>query len=986
MFKKTKVGVAAAMLVSGVGLLAGAAQAQGTDQRVEITGSRILSIGAQSPAPVQVLTSEDIAKSGVANVQELLLKLPAMGTPTLSRTNSNFLTSSAGVATIDLRNLSEDRTLVLVNGRRFIAGIPGSAAVDLNTIPTDFIERVEIFTGGASATYGSDAMAGVVNIILKKNFTGAIIDAQVGESEERDDKKQKLSLTAGLTSADGRSHLMAHFGYSRQDAVYSNRRPGGETDNIPAAFLTGDPAQMFEFVTPFFSSFAPQGRFFVGPAPACTRPGQAVQTSCTFDRQGNLIPVATNGAPGFAATGFNRQEFRTIAVPVERFLFATKGETAVADNLSIFFEGTYAQTQTRSRLEPFPLDSADTLGSGIYPGQGVPAEFRVGGAILANPLIPPALLALMTDTDGDGLRDYTFTRRLAEVGTRGNVADRDTFRYLGGLKGTLLNAWDYEVFVAYGATKETQVSSGQVNVLTFRSALEAVPDVTDVDNDGDTSEVICLDPIARFQGCVPVNVFGFNSITPAALRYITAPTLLSTFTSQKLTGGVIRGEPLKLPAGPVAMAAGYEARAEYSRSEFDPLAQAGLNAGNAIPRTEGSFNVKELFGEVRVPLLKDMPAVKSLTFNAALRGADYSTVGSVSSWNAGLEWAPISDLRFRLTRALSTRAPNINELYSPPSQDFPQIVDPCDGITPADAGTTLGDRCLAAVGVAANIAANAGTFTLNQADLQGTSQFQRGNPNLTEEVGRSWTAGFVWTPSSLRNFSLEVDYYKIDIQDAIQFYPDQFILNQCYTGDASFCRFVVRRPNDVGGNSAGSIGFVNNEQANTGGFLSEGIDLTLNYAGVIGPGRLNTRLTWTHLLDDWIRPTPTSEKDFRKGEVGVAKDKFALTTGYTMGPFGVTGTLTYIAKSDIDDQLVVGGFGGQAGSLSVPAKTYLDLQFNYTLGKTMLYLGIDNALGTKPPQFDTNGLITGGTTGAGTAADVYDAIGRRYYVGMRLSL
>ena len=976
MLSRTKVGMAAAMLVGGVGSLVGAAQAQGADQRVEITGSRILSLGAQAPAPVQVLTGEEIAKSGVANLQELLLKLPSLGTPTYSRTNSNFLTASAGVATVDLRNLTEDRTLVLVNGRRFISGIPGSAAVDLNTIPVDFIERVEILTGGASAAYGSDAMAGVVNIIFKKNFTGAIIDAQIGESEKGDDKKQKLSLTAGLTSGDGRSHLMAHFGYSRQDPVYANKREGNERDNIPRAFLTGDGTQLFDFVTPFFSSFAPQGRYF-----------NSTGASRTFDRQGNLIPFSTNGpaGDGVGATGFNRQEFRTIAVPTERFLFATKGESAIAENLSIFFEGTYAQTQTRSRLEPFPLDSADGVG-GIYPLGSVPAEFRVNGLVVANPLIPASLLAFLDDSDGDGLKDYQFTRRLAEVGTRGNVADRDTFRYLGGLRGTIANAWDWEAFVAYGATKETQVSSGQVNVLTFRSALEAVPDLNDIDGDGNTTEAICLDPFARTQGCVPVNIFGYNTISPAALRYISAPSLLSTFTSQKLTGGVIRGEPFRLAAGPVAVAGGFEARAEYSRSEFDPLQQAGLNAGNAIPRTEGSFNVKEIFGEVRVPLLKDMPAVKSLVFNGALRGADYSTVGSVSSWNAGLEWTPASDVRFRLTRALSTRAPNIAELYSPPSQDFPDIVDPCSGVTPAQAGTTLGDRCLAAPGVATNIAANAGVFTLNQADLQGTSQFQAGNPNLQEEVGRSWTLGLVYTPAFLRNFSLEVDYYKIEIEDAIQFYPDQFIVNQCYTGDASFCRFVVRRPNAVGGNSAGSISFVNNQQANTGGLFSEGIDLTLNYAGRIGPGRLNTRFTWTHLLDDWTRATATSEKDFRKGEVGIAKDKFALTTGYAMGPFGVSGTLTHITKSDIDDQLVVGGFGLQKGALSVPAKTYLDLQFNYMVGKSTFYLGIDNALNTKPPKFDTNGLITDGTTGAGTAADVYDPIGRRYYVGVRLAL
>ncbi|MBL8343785.1 MAG: TonB-dependent receptor [Rubrivivax sp.] len=980
MFQKTKVGLAAAMLVGGAGLVAGVAQAQSTDQRVEITGSRILSIGAQSPAPIQVLTSEDIAKSGVTNVQELLLKLPSLGQPAISRTNSNFSTASAGVATVDLRDLGTDRTLVLVNGRRYIAGVPGSAAVDLNTIPTDFVERVEILTGGASATYGSDAMAGVVNIILKKAFTGVTIDVQYGESEKGDDKKGKASITTGLVSADGRSHVMAHFGYSKQGAVFSKDRAGNEVDNISTAFLTGDAADLFNFTTPFLSSFSPRGRIFFDTNGAAAGGG----TSRTFDDQGNIITVNTNGTGGATPTGFNRQEFRTIAIPTERYLFATKGEVAFAENHSVFFEGNYAQTQTRTRLEPFPMDSADGTG-GLYPATGIgPAEFRVGAQILANPLIPAGLLALMTDTDGDGLKDYSFTRRLSEFGNRGNVADRDTFRALAGIKGTVAKVWDYEWFLGYGATKESQVSSGQVNVLNFRNAMEAIPDINDIDGDGNLTEAICIDAQARTQGCVPANVFGAGNISAAALQYITAPGLLATFTSQKQTGGIIRGEPFAGPAGPVSLAAGFEWREEFSRSEFDPLQQAGLNAGNAIPRTEGEFHVSEVYGEVRVPLLKNMPGVRSLVFNGALRGANYSTVGSVSSWTAGLEWSPMADLRIRGTSAQSTRAPNINELYSPPSQNFPQVLDPCDGVTLADT-STLAQRCRAAPGVLANINANGGVFTLNQADLQGTSGFDRGNPLVQEEVGKSWTLGIVYTPSFMRNLSVELDFFNIDIKDAIVSTPRQFLLNQCYTGDTSFCQFITRRPANVGANSAGSLARVDTAVSNSGGLTSEGFDLTLNYAERIGPGRLNSRLAYTRLSKGSVVPAAGSDPDPYAGEVGSAKDKFALSLGYSMGPFSVATTTSYIGKSAIDDQLLA-EFGVPAGSITVPAKTYLDLQLNYTLGKSTFYFGMDNALGTKPPRFDTNALITGASTGTGTASDVYDAIGRRYYVGVRLAL
>jgi len=968
MFKRTKVCTAAmAALGSLLMALPPGAFAQ-TAERIEITGSRIRALGAESPSPVQVLTAEDIQQSGAVTLQDLLLKNPTMGSPAISRTNSNFSTSSAGVAVVDLRNLGTSRTLVLVNGRRHVAGIPGESAVDLNTIPTDFIERVEILTGGASATYGSDAVAGVVNIILKKNFNGLAVDLSTGQSNKSDDKRSEFSLTMGANGADGKSNIMAHFGYTKQGAVFSNKR--APTDDISTAFLTGDAADMFNFTSPFFSSFAPQGRFFVG------------NTSRTYDAAGNEVAWSTNGSATSPARGFNRQEFRTIAIPLERFLFSTKGELAMSENHSAFMEATYAQTQTRTRLEPFPFDSEAT-----HPSSGgqVPAEFLVNGTLRANPLIPASLLARMTDTDDDGARDFFFTRRLSEVGTRRSAADRDTFRVVAGAKGTIFSNFDYDAYLGYGATKESQVNSGQVNVLTFRSALEAVPDINDADGDGNTTEAICLDANARSQGCVPVNVFGFNSISPAALNYIQAPGLLSTFTTQRLAGLTVRGDVFQLPAGPVGVAAGLEYREEFARSEFDPLQQAGLNAGNAIPRTEGQFDVTDGFVEARVPLLKNAPFAKSLVLSGAVRGGKYSTVGNTTSWTGALEWAPINDLRFRATQARAVRAPNINELFSPPSQTFPSVSDPCSGVTATTPGE-LGTRCRAAPGVLANIAANNGVFTLSQADLQGTSGFDRGNPNLTQEEGNSTTLGLVYTPTGipvLKNFSFSVDYFKIKVDDAIVSTPRDFILSQCYTGDAGFCQFVTRRTAAQGPSSAGSLSFVDSAVTNSGGLFTEGVDLTVMFSDKVGPGRLNSKLAYTHVSKGYVIPLRGSDPDDFAGEVGAAKNKFTLGLGYSMGPWSLATTTTYVGKSALDDQLLA-SFEVPKGSITVPAKTYVDFQLGYTWRKATFYVGMDNAFDTKPPRFDTNALITGGTTGSGTAADVYDAIGARYYAGIRL--
>ena len=979
MFKRTK--VFAGVVVALGGSLALSAHAQ-TD-RVEITGSRILSLGATSPSPLQVLTAEDIARSGVTNIQELLLKNPTLGQPNLSRTNSNFLTSGGGVATVNLRNLGDDRTLVLVNGRRYVSGVPGSAAVDLNTIPTDFIERVEILTGGASATYGSDAVAGVVNIILKRSFQGIVLDAQKGRSEKNDDDKDKFSITFGSNSADNKATMMGHFGYSKQGVVRGRDRDGGARDSASTgAFVTGDAADIFKVTVPFFSSFAPQGRFFVGTV------------NRTFDRAGNIIPFSTNGpaGDGVGATGFNRQEFRTLAVPTERFVFASKGEIAINDNHSAFIEGNYAQSKTKTQIEPFPLDSASSTG-GLYPASGRgPAEFRVGNQILANPLIPAGLLALMTDTNGDGLRDYSFTRRLSEVGNRGATADRDTFRVVSGVKGSIFGSWDYDAFLAYGSNTESQVSGGQVNVLNFRNAMEVVPDVNDVNGNGNLTEAICLDANARRQGCVPANVFGFNTLSAAALKYITAPTLLTTSTTQKIAGANLRGEALKLPAGPVGVAVGFEFREEFSRSEFDPLAQAGLNAGNAIPRTEGSFTVKEVFGEVRVPLLKGAPFADTLTVSGAVRGGDYSTVGSTLSWTTALEWAPVKDLRFRATQALATRAPNIGELYSPPSQTFPTgLNDPCSGVTATSTGPTA-VVCRAAPGVAANIAANNGVFTRTQADQQGISGFNRGNPNLGEEEGNSTTLGLVYTPtgiSFLKNTSFTADFFKIKVTDAIVSTPRQFILDQCYTGNLQFCSFVTRRPAAVGANSAGSIQGIDSAVTNSGDLFTEGVDLTAAWADKLGPGRLSAKLSWTHLSKGYVTPLPGSDRDPFAGEIGAAKDKASLRLAYNLGPWGLSTETTYIAKSSLDNTFLA-GFDDAAGNplkpdaLGVGARTYTDLNLSYTIGKTRLYFGVDNAFGTKPPVIPSG--VPGNVTGSTTASDVYDAIGRRYYVGVRFEM
>jgi len=954
------------------------AQPAGQAAVVTVTGSRIAAPGAESPSPLQVLNAADIAASGATNLQELLLQNPTIGTPGISRTNSNFSTSSAGVATIDLRDLGTARTLVLVNGRRFVSGVPGSSSVDLNSIPTDFIERVELLTGGASATYGSDAVAGVVNIITKRNFRGIQLDVQGGESyEQGDDQKRKASLTFGTSNEDGNSFILGHLGYSRQGEVMSRNRKASAIDQQSRLTLTGEASDAFVPERPFYSSFAPQGRFFYGAGSA--------RTSYTYDAAGNPIPFNTNGSNGGqGATGFNRSAYRAIAVPTERFLMAMNGELAINENHSAFFEGNYASTRVSTNIEAYPLDSLD-----IFPASGgsLPAEFRVGNSIVRNPIVPAYLYDRATDTDGDGLRDYSFTRRMNDFGDRTSRAERDTFRLATGLKGALTDKFNYELYGVYGQTKESQDSSGQVNVLNFRSALESIVDVDDLNGNGSRTDAVCRDANARAQGCVPANIFGLNTLSPEAVRYIAAPGSLQSVITQKMVGGSVNGDLFQMPAGAVGIAAGFEWRKEESRATPDALTQAGLNAGNAIPETQGEFSVKELFLEGRVPLLKDVAFAKSLSLLGAYRASDYSTVGRTNSWNAGFEWQPVSDFKVRATRSLSTRAPNIDELYQAPSQDFPTgIQDPCVGVTATSSGQ-FDAACRAAPGVLANINAN-GAFTLNQSDIQGISGYNRGNTNLNEEKGRSTTVGVVWTPRSiaaLNRLTFTADYFKIDISDAIVGTDRQYALRQCYGGGVqSFCNFITRRPTAVGANSAGSLDLIDTAVSNTGGLGTEGVDLTAAWADRVGPGRLNTRLAYTYVRNLWDRPVPEADLDESAGEIGSAKHKASLNLGYQWSNFNIQSTFSYIGKSYLDDQFL-SQFELPARSIGVGSRTYTDLQLTYTLPKNAeIYFGLDNVFDTKAPPIISG--LPGSVTGAETAADVYDPIGRRFYVGLRMKL
>ncbi|MDT0575162.1 TonB-dependent receptor [Croceicoccus sp. F390] len=1003
-----------AVAVTGVSLIAFAAhpalaQGQPTQENLQenraapadsgliiVTGSRIARPTVESTAPLQIIDDAVIDESGATNIQEVLLENPVFGTPALSRTNSAFLTSGTGVATVDLRNLGSDRTLVLINGRRVVSSLPGSATVDLNVIPTQFVERIDILTGGASSLYGSDAVAGVVNFVYKQNFNGIEANGQYGLTEEGDDIRYQANLTAGTDVADGNGNIMVHFGYSNEKGLYSRQRKNTRVDDYDKFAFTGDPADFGTSIAPFFSSFPPQGRFITSGG------------TFTYDANNNLqAGFSTNGpdvdGDGFGdggplANGFNRQQFRTLAVPVERYTFAAAGDYGLTDTINVFFEGTFNKTSSSRIIEPFPLESGGP--NGVFPSGGgynienfVTRATAAGGqerVIAANPFVPDAILNAATDSNGDGLRDIGFARRLSDFGPRSGTTERDFYRFVVGFDGTIADErFRWDASYNYGQVNENQISSGQVNVVNFRDALAVQQDFDDVNGNGSTEDLICVNAEARANGCVPANIFGAGSLSPEAVAYIQAQGTFQTGIKQHVAQANLSGSLLELPAGPLGVAVGAEYRKEEAFEDSDALTNAGLNAGNKIPDTRGSFDVIEGFAEVSVPILADTPFFELLEVGGAVRVAKYSTVGTTFSYNGTVAWQPIEDVRVRGTYARSVRAPNVAELFSGLSQTFPSgITDPCVGVG-LTGGGALGDNCRAAPGVLDNIRNNGGSFTINQADLQGISGFNGGNPDLNEEKADSYTAGVVINPRSitaLRNLTLTADYYNIKIEDVIAAFPRQFTLSQCYEqGNDTFCDLITRRPTGTAVNSAGSIDLINALSVNAAILKTEGVDVTANWTtglGFIGDDRLALRVAYNHVIKNDYTPLAGEDVDPSAGEIGDAKDSFTANVTYSNDDVRIGFTGTWIGKSYEDDQFCA-AYDLDPKCISVPAQFYLDMQTTFLVDDHFeFYVGADNLLDNNAPN-----LLSGtsfNVTGSDTAADVYDIFGRRFYAGARV--
>ncbi|MDM3870854.1 TonB-dependent receptor [Porticoccus sp. W117] len=908
------------------------------DEEVVVTGSRIARGNLTSATPVTVLDAETLKISANTNIADTLFELPSTGIPGVAQTTSNFNVFASGIATVDLRNLGTTRTLVLVNGRRHVSGdIDNPSVVDLNSIPAAFIERIEVITGGASAVYGSEAMAGVINIITKKDFEGMEIDTQYGISNEGDGQDFNVSITGGSSFADGKGHAMVHLGLQELSSVDSIDRPLSATDNFFGDFQS-------------FSSFAPQGSI---NAPIGTNPDGSTQFGfVTQDANGDWVKPFVS-----AEDGFNRAAFRKIQLPLTRKNINVNLNYEISENTKFFVETSYTQTDTSNNLEP--TIAGQFLSVGANP-LTIPGD---------NPFIPDEIRQAYTDA-GSPLTaddDIVWRKRFFELGPRQTSPSRDTIRAAFGLEGELESGSRWDVYYQFGQTNASLNRTGDFNTLFFSQGLDAEPDP---DNPG---QFRCKDALARSLGCVAIDVFGVGSISDAAVDYVRVPASSNARLQQQVVGGNLTGDLFEWGGGMIKYATGFEYRKEQYDRTVDALAAAGLSSSNASAPVSGNYDVWEIYGEVDVPIIQDAPGADYLGFDAAYRYGDYSTVGGVSQWKTGLKWTPFSDLTVRVTQSQAVRAPNVAELFDPGSETFESFTDPCINGGAGAPGNTAAN--CASLGIPSNF----------DPGVNGSSAggFQSGNPRLTEETSDSTTIGFVYVPSWAEGMSLTVDYFDIEIEDAVEPIEPQIKLDQCYAAadfpNNPFCVGIQR--------NGANLGFIINRLdfgiENIGRLSTQGVDIDFNWqfdAADIGLGEgtfsWNSRGTFT---TDWERVIFDELEDNLR-EPGYNEVKWNNRLSWNTGAWTHSWTWRYIGQGSADNSPAFQG----SPLNDIGHASYHDLNTRYVLegdsGATYEFsAGINNALDNDPPYIPEPS--ENADTGTGTAAGVYDPIGRFFYVG-----
>ncbi|HEY5849346.1 MAG TPA: TonB-dependent receptor, partial [Lysobacter sp.] len=749
-----------------------------TLDRIEVTGSRIKRADIETSQPIFSLSRDDITAQGLTSVGDVIQNITANG----STLNSTFNNGGNGETRVNLRNLGSDRTLVLVNGRRWVGGTGLGGSVDLNTIPTAAVERIEILKDGASTIYGSDAIAGVVNVILRQNFEGAEANAYIGQFDKGDGSRQAYDFIIG-TSGD-RFSAMLGYGYVKEEPVmagdrYISKEPTYTTGNF------------------FGSGTSPDGRFALCPG------GYNPSTHVCTGGQTNIGGVGTAGTwtydgagsparpyvPGVDAYNFAPENY--LLTPQERRSVFGNASVDITDDVRFKSTITYNERVSEQLLAAMPV----TLG--LAPG--------------ATPLAQNVFISRNSIYNPTGSDVSRINRRITETGGRSFNQDVRTFAMSAGLEGTLNfgeKYFDWEGGYFRGQNKANNTTIGLFNLIALGQALgPSFRDATGVARCGTAAL-----PIA---GCVPLNILGgVGGVTPDMLDFVSFTAHDEYSYTQQSYYANISGELFDLPGGPLGFSFGLEHRTEDGYDSPDALINSGNTTGNARTATAGGYSLDEAYVEFAVPVLADVPFAKLLDFSVATRYSDYSNFGDTLNSKFGFRWKPIEDLMVRGNWSEGFRAPSIAELFAGQADSFPSLSDPCNTANYGNQTTIAQAQCRAE-GVAA------GGYRQDSAQIRITVG---GNPDLLPEKSESYTFGFVYSPSYAEGLDVSLDWWKIKLTDAITTIGGTNIIQQCLDsgGTGPTCSLYNR-------NAAGDINTLLNTTTNIGGTKVEGYDLTVGY-------------------------------------------------------------------------------------------------------------------------------------------------------------
>lgn len=929
---------------------------------IVVTGTRLARPEIDSPNPLTTVAGAALGDSGRTSTTDALLRLPALvgsqGTALAAGGNPDLGFGEAGVHLLNLRNLGRDRTLVLVDGKRHVAGIPDSAAVDIGAIPQDLIEQVDVMTGGASAIYGADGVSGVVNFVLKRDFEGLRLRLENGITSRGDGHQVAAGLTAGRNFDGGRGNLTLAYEFARQGRVDSAQR---DYLGDPARFfqIVGDPVDLLQNGDDprvpdrkptndlRWADSAPDGAVDLDLDfyPDFTGSGQPYDLGTYLPQAGG----ATRGGSSTPIAGY----YGDIVARTERHAVNLLARYAVSPAVRLSFAGKYVRNTAFSYGQP---------GYGFYdylePDNAYLIE-RFGAAASVN--------------------GAYLTRDHFDIGRRGKGSTRETFRAVAGIDGALGDRLRYELSYVYGTTRSRLITTNARLGDRFYAALDAVVDpgsgqiTCRINLPGETivSANNWGDPPVTFRPgeCKPLNLLGNGVVSQAALDFIRYRSESRARIDQHVVSGQVTGEFGSLPGGPIRFALGGEWRRESSRFTPDPQLEAGMLLNTAaVAPTGGGFDVKEAFAEISLPLLKDRPGAELLSLGAAVRVSDYSSTGSTLAWKFDAIYAPIADLRLRGTLSRAVRAPNIGELYSPASGTYLAIDDPCDSFNLAGGTQYRAANCNALLAQAGltpqQIAAfNPSASPLSSSAILGVAS---GNPALREETARTWTAGVVLTPGFVPGLSASLDWYDIRIDGAVNTPSAQTLTELCVDSPNIaniYCANVTR---------AGGAGFVNGfhvQPQNVSRFDTAGFDAALKYRR----GRLSAGLTVGYLAKLEFAAVPGAVPVSSRRSAYAPRWQAAFDLDWRIGAVSLGYSLDWFERTRRYSESQVQGQGDIAATeyLYYKARWNHDLRFSVQAGQGFTFYGGVNNLTDAKPDYD---LFYPNS-----------AIGRAFFVGVRVA-